>query len=101
MRPKTILVLLAGLMASSASACKCQKDGVNDGFATQNCCTEAGGQSIGEDCPANSISEQLGKFAECCATFMRESDCPCPNGCPKDDELLQAEPSATPREWNA
>jgi hypothetical protein len=52
-------------MALAANACKCVQDGINDA-ATQTCCTAQGGRYEGNDCVADTISERLFNFRQCC-----------------------------------
>ncbi|KAH7076088.1 hypothetical protein FB567DRAFT_535429 [Paraphoma chrysanthemicola] len=57
-------IALAAL-ALTASACKCVQGGTNDA-ATATCCTSLGGRQEGNDCVADTISEELSDFRQCC-----------------------------------
>ena len=73
-----VLFTLAAFV-TAAAACKC---GGNE-IATEACCRTSGGIMRGNDCAANTMSERLSTFAQCCRAFGVISDCRCPVGCAK------------------
>ncbi|KLU86593.1 hypothetical protein MAPG_05605 [Magnaporthiopsis poae ATCC 64411] len=73
-----VLFTLAAFV-TAAAACKC---GGNK-FATEGCYQTWDGIIKGNDCAANSISERLSTFAQCCRAFGVISDCRYPVGCAK------------------
>lgn len=71
------LTLVAALLLG-ANACKCVNDYV-DYAATEACCSRLGGEFVnGNDCNADSISEKLSNFRNCCGESQLTSDCDCP-----------------------
>ncbi|TLD22072.1 hypothetical protein PspLS_07771 [Pyricularia sp. CBS 133598] len=71
-----VLFTLVALISASA-ACKC---GGNE-LATESCCRTTGGIMRGSDCAANTMSERLSTFAQCCRALGTLSDCRCPVDC--------------------
>jgi hypothetical protein len=84
-------------MALTASACKCVQGGTNDA-ATATCCTSLGGRQEGNDCVADTISEKLSNFRQCCMnqdpTGELTSDCDFPR---KADEASAAIQKRAPK----
>lgn len=80
--------LFVASMALSSLACKCVQDGANDA-ATSTCCTSLGGRYSGNDCAADTISESLSNFRQCCENqdSALTSDCDFPG---KRDDALGA-----------
>ena len=66
-------ILLSSLLSLS-QACKCVDSGNNVIEITQTCCF-GDLDAAGDDCSADSISEQLSSFAACCETVGLASDC--------------------------
>ncbi|KAL6703439.1 hypothetical protein ACN47E_009698 [Coniothyrium glycines] len=58
-------VITFASLALTATACKCVQGTTNDA-ATATCCTSLGGRQEGNDCVADTISEQLSDFRQCC-----------------------------------
>ncbi|KAF1974509.1 hypothetical protein BU23DRAFT_94649 [Bimuria novae-zelandiae CBS 107.79] len=79
MRPTTLLALI---LATTASACKCFQDGRPTAFSAA-CCGLWNGKWNGaaQDCEAHSISNRFAGFAGCCRAMNTKSDCGCSNGC--------------------
>jgi hypothetical protein len=77
MRFLSSLAVVAALLVGT-QACKCVNDYV-DNAATEACCNRLGGSFVnGNDCNADSISEQLSDFRNCCGESQLTSDCDCP-----------------------
>ncbi|EJD41976.1 hypothetical protein AURDEDRAFT_168970 [Auricularia subglabra TFB-10046 SS5] len=76
------LALMAIAAVVPAEACKClDVGGTNNVANTQNCCNNLGGSFVnGNDCNADSISEQLSDFRACCESAGSvTSDCDFPS----------------------
>lgn len=77
MRFFSSLTVVAALLLG-ANACKCVRGGA-DNAATEACCAQIGGEFVGgDDCRADSISESLSNFRDCCGESQLTSDCDCP-----------------------
>ncbi|KAI8631686.1 hypothetical protein F5Y19DRAFT_424566 [Xylariaceae sp. FL1651] len=71
-----VVAAIAAMLSSSALACKCISNGVEDVARTESCCGELSGVfQDGNDCEASSISEHLSNFRDCCGG---QSDCDFP-----------------------
>jgi hypothetical protein len=81
----TLILTLVSFFAlvSPALACKClsRVGGGHKISVTEQCCREAHGKMEGRDCSADSISNDLSAFAQCCAGKTKKSDSRCSAGC--------------------
>ncbi|KAJ5744844.1 hypothetical protein N7533_009714 [Penicillium manginii] len=76
-----VLVTVAALTVPTY-ACKCIVNGEQDTPRTQSCCDALGGTfQDGNDCQADSISDGLSIFDNCCGgvSTTSGSDCDCPD----------------------
>lgn len=75
------LIFVSAATILSVQACKCvdPNGGADNDVETAFCCAEEGGTfQDGNDCAANSISNELSEFESCCNGSGLNSDCSCP-----------------------
>ncbi|KAH7310056.1 hypothetical protein BKA65DRAFT_575854 [Rhexocercosporidium sp. MPI-PUGE-AT-0058] len=91
------LILVAATAILSVDACKCvnPNGGANNVGTTAFCCGQNQGTFITDDCRANSISNRLSNFKNCCRGSGLNSDCSCPT-C-RDDAGIEAVTNITTR----